>query len=154
MLSVITQGSHSKFLTLVLSLAPQGWSPVHPGWRSDLGSNKSFWLQGQDPRGVSPAGQIKVLSLSRLVSASSLAVVVHVFNPSTWEAEAWGFLSSRPAWSTEWVPGQPGLHRETLSQTTTTLPPPPQKKTKTKPDWSLLKKKSWLWFILEKYQLF
>jgi hypothetical protein len=22
----------------------------------------------------------------------------------------------RPAWSTEWVPGQPGLQRETLSQ--------------------------------------
>jgi hypothetical protein len=37
-------------------------------------------------------------------------------NPSTWEAEAGGFLSSRPAWSTEWVPEQPGLHRETLSQ--------------------------------------
>jgi hypothetical protein len=29
------------------------------------------------------------------------AVVVHTFNPSTWEAEAGGFLSSRPAWSTE-----------------------------------------------------
>ena len=29
------------------------------------------------------------------------AVVVHVFNPSTWEAEAGGFLSSRPAWSRE-----------------------------------------------------
>jgi hypothetical protein len=28
-------------------------------------------------------------------------VVAHVFNPSTWEAEAGGFLSSRPAWSTE-----------------------------------------------------
>jgi hypothetical protein len=42
-------------------------------------------------------------------------VVAHAFNPSTWEAEAGGFLSSRPAWSTEWVPGQPGLHRETLS---------------------------------------
>jgi hypothetical protein len=26
-------------------------------------------------------------------------VVAHVFNPSTWEAEAGGFLSSRPAWS-------------------------------------------------------
>jgi hypothetical protein len=25
----------------------------------------------------------------------------HTFNPSTWEAEAGGFLSSRPAWSTE-----------------------------------------------------
>jgi hypothetical protein len=28
-------------------------------------------------------------------------VVLHTFNPSTWEAEAGGFLSSRPAWSTE-----------------------------------------------------
>jgi hypothetical protein len=44
-------------------------------------------------------------------------VVAHAFNPSTWEAEAEAgrFLSSRPAWSTKWVPGQPGLHRETLS---------------------------------------
>jgi hypothetical protein len=32
---------------------------------------------------------------------SKPAVVVHTFNPSTWEAEAGGFLSSRPAWSTE-----------------------------------------------------
>jgi hypothetical protein len=35
---------------------------------------------------------------------------------STWEAEVaeslWGL---RPAWSTERVPRQPGLHRETLS---------------------------------------
>jgi hypothetical protein len=45
-------------------------------------------------------------------------VVAHAFYPSTWEAEAGGFLSSRPAWATEWVPGQPGLHRETLSQKT------------------------------------
>jgi hypothetical protein len=46
--------------------------------------------------------------------------VAHTFNPSTQEAEAGGFLSSRLAWSTEWVPGQPGLHRETLSRKTTT----------------------------------
>jgi hypothetical protein len=38
--------------------------------------------------------------------------VVHAFNPSTQEAEAGRFLSLRPAWSTKWVPGQPGLHRE------------------------------------------
>jgi hypothetical protein len=31
----------------------------------------------------------------------SQAVVVHAFNPSIWEAEAGGFLSLRPAWSTE-----------------------------------------------------
>jgi major histocompatibility complex class I len=28
-------------------------------------------------------------------------LVVHAFNPSTWEAEAGVFLSLRPAWSTE-----------------------------------------------------
>jgi hypothetical protein len=28
-------------------------------------------------------------------------VITHAFNPSTQEAEAGGFLSSRPAWSTE-----------------------------------------------------
>jgi hypothetical protein len=33
-------------------------------------------------------------------------VVAHAFNPSTWEAEAGGFLSSRLS----------GLHRETLSR--------------------------------------
>jgi hypothetical protein len=46
----------------------------------------------------------------------SRAVVAHAFDPSTREAEAGGFLNSRPAWSTKWVPGQPGLHRETLSR--------------------------------------
>jgi hypothetical protein len=45
-------------------------------------------------------------------------MVAHAFNPSTREAEAGRFLSLRPAWSTEWVPGQPGLHRETLSRET------------------------------------
>jgi hypothetical protein len=35
---------------------------------------------------------------------SHQALVVHTFNPSTREAETGGFLSSRPAWSTEWVP--------------------------------------------------
>ena len=29
------------------------------------------------------------------------AVVAHAINPSTWEAEVGGFLSSRPAWSTK-----------------------------------------------------
>jgi hypothetical protein len=43
-------------------------------------------------------------------------VVAHAFNPCTQEAEVGGFLSSRPAWSTKWVPGQPGLYRETLSR--------------------------------------
>jgi hypothetical protein len=45
-------------------------------------------------------------------------MVAHAFNPSTREAEAGRFLSTRPAWSTKWAPGQPGLYRETLSQKT------------------------------------
>jgi hypothetical protein len=45
---------------------------------------------------------------SRLSTHCSWAMVVHAFDPSTWEAEVGGFPSSRPAWSTEWVPGQPG----------------------------------------------
>jgi hypothetical protein len=52
--------------------------------------------------------------------------------PSTREAEAGGFLSSRLTWSTKWVPGQPGLHRETLSRKTKTKPKQ-NKKTNQKP---------------------
>ena len=42
------------------------------------------------------------------------AVVAHIFNDSALEANTGGFLSSRPAWSKEWVPWQSGLHTETL----------------------------------------
>jgi hypothetical protein len=51
--------------------------------------------------------------------------VVQAFSPSTWEAGAGGFLSSRPARSTKWVPGQPGIYRETLSRK---APHPPKKR--------------------------
>jgi hypothetical protein len=54
-------------------------------------------------------------------------VVAHAFNPSTCEAEAGGFLSLRPAWSTKWVLGQPELHKETKPNQTK-----PKTKTKTK----------------------
>jgi hypothetical protein len=63
------------------------------------------------------------------------AMVAHAFNPSTWEAEAGGFLGSRPAWSTKWVPGQPGIYRETLSwkkQSKNKQTKKPETKTKTK----------------------
>jgi hypothetical protein len=53
--------------------------------------------------GRSCQGTRSRLSSERAVrkAASNRAVVAHAFNPSTWEAEAGGFLSSRPAWSTE-----------------------------------------------------
>jgi hypothetical protein len=41
------------------------------------------------------------LQLSIRVDIFWPGVVVHTFNPSTREAEAGGFLSSRPAWSTK-----------------------------------------------------
>jgi hypothetical protein len=42
------------------------------------------------------------------------------FNPSTWETEPGRSLNWKPAWSTEPVLPQLGLHRETLSQKTKT----------------------------------
>jgi hypothetical protein len=63
----------------------------------------------------SGAGPDPVFSLLSLKPLCSPDVVAHSFNPSTWEAEAGGSLSSKPAWSTKRVPGQPRLHRETLS---------------------------------------
>jgi hypothetical protein len=40
---------------------------------------------------------------------SLVAVVAHTFDPRAWEAEAGKSVSSRSAWSTEHIPGQPGL---------------------------------------------
>jgi hypothetical protein len=45
--------------------------------------------------------QLISMSHSKLKIKCGLGVMAHSFNPSTWEAEAGGFLSSRPAWSTE-----------------------------------------------------
>jgi hypothetical protein len=51
-------------------------------------------------------------------------VVVQAFNPSPWEKERGRQISVslRPAWSTEQVPRQTQLHKETLSQNQTTKP--------------------------------
>jgi hypothetical protein len=43
-------------------------------------------------------------------------MVVSTFeDPSTRETEAGRSLSLKPTWSTELIPGQPGLHRETMA---------------------------------------
>ena len=44
------------------------------------------------------------------------AAVLDTFDPST-QAEAGGYPSSRLVWSTEQVPGQPVLYRETTTIT-------------------------------------
>jgi len=62
----------------------------------------------------------------------SWVMVTHAFNSSTGGAEAEGSPGSRPAWSTEQVPEQPGLHRETLPQRYKTNQPTNQPKNKTK----------------------
>jgi hypothetical protein len=53
-----------------------------------ISSSRPVWLHS------------KTLSMNKL-KTNSWAVVVHAFYPSTWETEAGGFLSLRPAWSTE-----------------------------------------------------
>jgi hypothetical protein len=49
--------------------------------------------------GVTLIKEVKDLYDKNLMSQPGM--VVHAFNPSTWEAEAGRFLSSRPAWSTK-----------------------------------------------------
>ena len=52
-----------------------------------------------------------------VVAVVVVVVVVHAFDPSTGEVEAGGSpsqMSLWSAWSTEQIPGQPGMHRETL----------------------------------------
>ena len=46
-----------------------------------------------------------------------LGMVAHTFNPSTWEAEADGSLSVRPAWPTKWFQDSQN-YSETLFQNT------------------------------------
>jgi hypothetical protein len=45
--------------------------------------------------------KINICAKRVTIKKMSQAVMVHTFSPSTWEAEAGGSLSSRPAWSTE-----------------------------------------------------
>jgi hypothetical protein len=47
------------------------------------------------------SGGRSVESLTVRGQSGKPGVVACAFNPSTWEAEAGGFLSSRPAWSTK-----------------------------------------------------
>ena len=44
------------------------------------------------------------------------AVVAPIFNPCTWRHRQVICVSLRPAWSTEYVPGQWGLHRNHVSK--------------------------------------
>jgi hypothetical protein len=58
-------------------------------------------LIGSQPSIIGSDALFWCVSNSVLKINKSPGVVSHTFNPSTWGAEAGGFLSSRPAWSTE-----------------------------------------------------
>jgi hypothetical protein len=65
-------------------------------------------------------------------------MMAHAFNPSTWEAEAGGFLSSRPAWSTECSRTARATQRNPVSKKQTNK----QTKNKTKQNKTKQNKKS------------
>jgi hypothetical protein len=98
---------------------------LSPKWGYYLCSSLPNWITSEEKKCLCQAwwSQVRILFVLFITKLdyfwrkemSLLGVVEHTFNPSTWEAEAGRFLSSRPAWSTEWVLGQPGLHRETLT---------------------------------------
>lgn len=104
---------------------PYNWSFPNPTTYFPLKNDKDKWKpfqvgghQGRSWRNLSNVGvSYCILYLMVLLKATLLGIVVHTFNPKAQEVEADGSLSSRPAWSTQWVLvlGQLGLHSETLS---------------------------------------
>ena len=111
--------------------APEGHCPREPPaqrlWMSSCLSLGFYCCDEPPRRKAKLEGKVCLAYISKCCSSSEEveiriqtgpSMVVHAFNPCTWEAEAGGFLSWRPAWFTEWVPGQPGLHGETLSRKT------------------------------------
>ena len=79
-----------------------------------MSDSEQFSVRGADVHILK--SKVGIIHSCHILKMSTIqAVVAHIFNPCTWEAEAGGSLSSRPASSAEQVPGQPGLHRETLS---------------------------------------
>jgi hypothetical protein len=48
------------------------------------------------------------------IKKKKFGVMVHTYYPCTWDAKE--DLKLRPAWTTKWVPYQPGLCSNTLSQ--------------------------------------
>jgi hypothetical protein len=97
------------------------WASQWVAGLTELDTKTSFHKPNQTEQGkshdIQPTGGVKTEATFKSYK-NKPGVVVHALNPSTWEAEAeaGGFLSSRAAWSTKWVPGQPGIHRETLSR--------------------------------------
>jgi hypothetical protein len=51
---------------------------------------------------------------NKQTSKQTSKAVVAPFNPSTLEVEAGRSVSSRPTWSTDCVPGQPGLQQRNI----------------------------------------
>jgi hypothetical protein len=68
-------------LVIALLMEPEGWP--------------------RSARTHTPLLSLSRLPLSLFKSVFRPGVVEDAFNPNTWEAEAGGFLSLRPAWSTK-----------------------------------------------------
>jgi hypothetical protein len=74
------------------------WSKVQQVISRMIAENESYRRRLQCQRVSSEVSQH---SLHFIKEYTLPGVGAHAFNPSTWEAEVGGFLSSRPAWSTE-----------------------------------------------------
>jgi hypothetical protein len=96
------------------------WTAAHCAWEhASAPSSFNLYLSGLRPLG-SPQFTSAFSWVCDSSGALRKATKVKIRDGGwTWwhtqEAEAEEFLSLRPAWATEWVPWQAGVHRETLS---------------------------------------
>jgi hypothetical protein len=72
-------------------------------------SISAFW--DDSTTGKQATSSASGIHVSTENTKSGWDAAAYTFNLNTWEAEAGKSLSSRPAWSTEWVPGQPATQR-------------------------------------------
>jgi hypothetical protein len=100
---VLSPSQHRSPGTMRLLFLPTGVTacqcilPLHQ--HPQLNEEKRHHLRKCTKKPISQMRKLRPCDIKK--SAQSRAVVAHAFNPSTWEAEAGRFLSSRPAWSTK-----------------------------------------------------
>jgi hypothetical protein len=83
-----------------------------PGLQSEFQDSLVYRVNSRTARATQRKPVYQKIKNRKKKFHRSQVVLVYSLNSSTQEAEAGESLSLRPAWSTAWVPGQPGLQRE------------------------------------------
>jgi hypothetical protein len=104
MVTLVTRKTYLKRKKSIPGMVVYSLNPSSQQARESLCS-RSAWYRKQVTEPEKPCLRVGIAEQDKLsliiMLTISQAVVAPAFNFSTWESEAGGFLSSRPAWSTK-----------------------------------------------------